>query len=158
MYKVGTRVLVKNFLRYKRKGGKLDDRWMGPYIILKNLGKGSYLLQEEKSKVERKVNGAHMKAFYVSYDSSKNLTKDYSSKEATPESDFSECNEFSRDVQKETFPEFALSESEYSSDDSTVFANGEYYHSTKEARPDSIQKPKRKLALNDSRKEPQAYY
>nr|XP_047133003.1 uncharacterized protein LOC105847471 isoform X3 [Hydra vulgaris] len=46
VYAIGSKVLIKDFLRKKRKDGKLDFRWLGPFCILKNLGKGSYLLQE----------------------------------------------------------------------------------------------------------------
>ena len=43
-YAIGSRVLVKDFTRKKRKEGKLDFRWIGPYYIMKNLGKGSLSL------------------------------------------------------------------------------------------------------------------
>lgn len=43
VYKLGAKVLVKDFLRQKRKGGKLDSRWLGPYTVMKNLGKGMLL-------------------------------------------------------------------------------------------------------------------
>ena len=39
-YKIGREVLVKDLLRRKRKEGKMDYRWLGPYTIIKNLGKG----------------------------------------------------------------------------------------------------------------------
>ena len=32
-FRVGSTVLKKDFTRKKRKGGKLDYRWQGPYII-----------------------------------------------------------------------------------------------------------------------------
>ncbi len=37
---------MKDFRRKKRKGGKLhvDDRWLGPYQVSKDLGKGFYSL------------------------------------------------------------------------------------------------------------------
>ena len=35
-YSVGAKVLKKDFLRKKRKGGKMDTRFVGPYIITKN--------------------------------------------------------------------------------------------------------------------------
>ena len=47
VYAIGSKVLVMDFTHKKRKEGKLDFRWIGPYYIMKNLGKGSYLLQEE---------------------------------------------------------------------------------------------------------------
>lgn len=43
---VGSMVLKKDFTRKKRKGGKLDYRWQGPYIISASLGKGLFKLKE----------------------------------------------------------------------------------------------------------------
>ena len=40
IYHVGSKILVKDFLRGKRKERKMDYRWLGPYVILKKLGKG----------------------------------------------------------------------------------------------------------------------
>ena len=45
-FDVGCLVLKKDFTRKKRKGGKLDYRWTGPYIIISSLGKGLYKLKE----------------------------------------------------------------------------------------------------------------
>ena len=44
-YSVGTQVLKKDFRKKKRKGGKLDFPWVGPYLITISLGKGFYELQ-----------------------------------------------------------------------------------------------------------------
>ena len=44
-YSVGTKVLIKDFRKKKRKEGKLDLMWVGPYLITKSLGKGFYELQ-----------------------------------------------------------------------------------------------------------------
>ena len=44
-YSVGTQVLKKDFRKKKRKGGKLDFPWVGPYLLTKSLGKGFYELQ-----------------------------------------------------------------------------------------------------------------
>ena len=41
-YKIGALVLVKDFTRKKRKGGKLDPKWLGPYIIQKKLSRRVY--------------------------------------------------------------------------------------------------------------------
>ena len=38
-FSVGSVVLKKDFMRKKRKGGKLDYRWQGPYVIIASLGK-----------------------------------------------------------------------------------------------------------------------
>ena len=43
---VGSVVLKKDFTRKKRKGGKLDFRWQGPYVISASLGKGLFKLKE----------------------------------------------------------------------------------------------------------------
>ena len=43
-YTVGAKVLKKVFLRKKRKGGKMDARFLGPYIITKDLEIGLYSL------------------------------------------------------------------------------------------------------------------
>ena len=66
-YAVGEKMLVKDFNRKKRKGGKLDYRWKGPYIITKSLGRGLYSLKAtDDSNVNiNRVNGAHLK-YYMS--------------------------------------------------------------------------------------------
>lgn len=63
-YKTGALVLVKDFTRKKRKGGKLDPKWIGPYVIQKKLTRGVYTvaLQNDLSKT-RKVTGAHLKLY-----------------------------------------------------------------------------------------------
>ena len=45
-FNVGSVVLKKDFTRKKRKGGKLDYRWQGPYMITASLGKGLFKLKE----------------------------------------------------------------------------------------------------------------
>ena len=37
---------MKDFRRKKRRGGKLDYHWKGPFVITKNLGKGLFQLNE----------------------------------------------------------------------------------------------------------------
>ena len=123
VYRVGSKVLVKDILRRKRKGGKMDHRWLGPYLILKNLGKGTYLLQNEGNKTESKVNGAHIKPFYeVSSTTSERLMHKsqyiHSSKEPTPDSGIGESNHYSNgEVEsnhssKEPTPDYDMTESE----------------------------------------------
>ena len=46
LFNVGSLVLKKDFTRKKRKGGKLDRRWVGPYQIIGLLGKGLYKIQK----------------------------------------------------------------------------------------------------------------
>ena len=63
-YQVDALVLKKDFLQKKRKGGKLDDRYVGPYKILKILPKGAYLLQlVANSEVVVRVTGSHLKPY-----------------------------------------------------------------------------------------------
>lgn len=45
-FNVGSVVLKKDFRRTKRKGGKMDYRWQGPYKITTSLGKGLFKLKE----------------------------------------------------------------------------------------------------------------
>ena len=45
VFSIGAVVLKKDFLRKKRKGGKLDAKWVGPYKFAKSLGKGLYRLK-----------------------------------------------------------------------------------------------------------------
>jgi len=64
-YAVGAEVLVKDYERKKRKGGKLDYRWLGPYKIEKSLGKGLYMLKEAKEtgRVIDRVHGTRFKPY-----------------------------------------------------------------------------------------------
>ena len=61
MFSVGAVVLKKDFLRKKRKGGKLDAKWVGPYKI----AKGLYRLEcvNDSTKVISRVNGVHLKPY-----------------------------------------------------------------------------------------------
>ncbi len=43
---VGSVVLKKDFRRKKRRGRKLDYRWLGPYTITESLGKSLFQLKE----------------------------------------------------------------------------------------------------------------
>ena len=45
-FNVGSVVLKKDFTRKRRRGGKLDYWWEGPYVISKSLGKGLFQLKE----------------------------------------------------------------------------------------------------------------
>lgn len=45
-FTVGDNVLMKDFRRKKRKGGKLDYRWIGPFSIESSLGKGLFKLKQ----------------------------------------------------------------------------------------------------------------
>ena len=60
------KVVKKDFLRKKRKGGKLDPKWVGPYIITAKFSKRFYSLQSiaNSSDCIKRVNGAHLTMFY----------------------------------------------------------------------------------------------
>ena len=54
--KIGTLVLVRNSRRAGCKGDKLQLRFLGPYKIADNLGKGTYRLQNPStSRVKQKL-------------------------------------------------------------------------------------------------------
>ncbi len=42
-------VLLRNSARDSRKGDKLVQRWLGPYMIVEDIGKGRYLLKNTAS-------------------------------------------------------------------------------------------------------------
>ena len=66
-YIVGAKVLKKDFTRKRRKGGKMDPKWLGPYMITKDIGKGFYKLAlcENPDKVIMRVNGVHLKSYHT---------------------------------------------------------------------------------------------
>ena len=62
---MGSKVLLKDFTRKKRKGGKLDMKWTGPYLVKKHVGKGIYLLSSPNNpalKIKR-ASGCHLKPY-----------------------------------------------------------------------------------------------
>ena len=67
VFEVGRLVMKKDFTWKKRKGGKLDPKWLGPYRISKNLGRGLYRLQELSApfKTVSRVNGTHLKKYIL---------------------------------------------------------------------------------------------
>ena len=64
-FQIGTCVLKKDFTRKRRKGGKLDLRWNGPYFVDAYIGKGIYHLQSvaDPHDVVARINGAHLKHY-----------------------------------------------------------------------------------------------
>ena len=65
MFKVGAIVLKKDFTRRKRKGGKLDTKWTGPFEITASLGCGLFSLKDcnNPATVISRVNGVHLKKY-----------------------------------------------------------------------------------------------
>ena len=64
----GTLVLVRNSQRDGRRGGKFQNRWLGPYKIVEFLGKGIYKLANPKNdrQLKKCVNICRLKVFYSS--------------------------------------------------------------------------------------------
>ena len=141
VYQVGSKVLVKDFLRKKRKEGKIDHRWLGPYVILKNLGKGMlvgilhynhlyyfehyyfagiYLLQQQSTLNERRVNGSHIKPFY---DSKNDLPDEDGSNIQAQKSDVSASSSSTEATQIHTSDDSASSSSAMEIDTSDYSAS-----------------------------------
>ena len=62
-FQKGQLVLKKDFTRKKRKGGKLDTRFLGPYIIQRELRRGTYELVTEDGKSTVRATGTHLKPY-----------------------------------------------------------------------------------------------
>ena len=65
-FEVGATVLKRDLTRKKRRGGKLDPKWLGPYTIDKDLGKGCYQLSAigNPKDIVSRVNGGHLKLYH----------------------------------------------------------------------------------------------
>ena len=50
-----TMVLTENSCQKQRKGGKMDDRYTGPYFINRHVGKGVYELRNAHDKILKKM-------------------------------------------------------------------------------------------------------
>ena len=72
-------MLMKDFTRRKRKGGKMDKKWLGPYYITRCLGKGLYSLRaiDRPDVVVSRVNGAHLKPYNTPPSSPDNVSDTY---------------------------------------------------------------------------------
>ena len=67
LFTIGSLVLKKDFRRRRRKGGKMDYRWQGPFVITTILGKCLYSLRErDENQVVQRVNGFHLKRYFPS--------------------------------------------------------------------------------------------
>ena len=64
-YEVGAQVLLRDLTRRKRKHGKMDLKWNGPYVIMKSLGNGLYSIKDKGGvgQIISRVNGYHLKPF-----------------------------------------------------------------------------------------------
>ena len=62
LFQVSALVLAKDHTRKKRKGGKLDTRWLGPFRIEQVLPRGIYLISSPNGRT-KKYTGAHLKPY-----------------------------------------------------------------------------------------------
>ena len=66
---IDTMVLVENSRQKQRNGGKMDDRYTGPYFINRHVGKGVYELRNSRGMViKKKVNSNRLKVYTCSKD------------------------------------------------------------------------------------------
>ena len=63
LFKKGQLVLKKDHQRKKRKGSKLEARFVGLYVILKKLGKVTYQLKAVNGAEVVRATGAHLKPY-----------------------------------------------------------------------------------------------
>ena len=64
IFAVGTEVLLENTKQKQRKGGKLENLWLGPYIVHQHVGKGVYQLRNMAGEVlTKKVNISRLKKY-----------------------------------------------------------------------------------------------
>lgn len=78
-YECGDLVLKKDFNRRKRKGGGMDYKWLGPYEVIKDVGRGFFALRcKDSGQVIERINGAHLKTYQTpSPDSPQSPTVNY---------------------------------------------------------------------------------
>ena len=59
-------MLVKNMRNLDRKGGEMDTRWLGPYMITAHVGKGRYKLfnQESGKHLAQMINSSHLRSIF----------------------------------------------------------------------------------------------
>lgn len=58
-FSIGLTVLKKDFRRKRRREGKLDYRWVGPYEIVKSLRRGLFTLKDSSGKVTINYNNSY---------------------------------------------------------------------------------------------------
>lgn len=64
-FTAGSLVMKKDLKRKRRRGGKLDPRWKGPFKITTVLEKGLYSLKScDGNLTVNRVNGIHLKVFH----------------------------------------------------------------------------------------------
>ena len=69
-------VLLRNSAQDERKGGKLQQCWLGPYVIAEFVGKGVYKITNPKTgrTLKKGVNVCRLKIYHKSQSASKEPT------------------------------------------------------------------------------------
>ena len=62
---VGTKVLLRNMKNSHRMGGKMDEKWNGPYIVAEKLSKGRYQLRSQDGFVLKKLYSSFLLKEYL---------------------------------------------------------------------------------------------
>ena len=63
---IGDKVLKKDFRRKKRAGGALHPKWLGPYEVIKDIGKGLFVVKKcDNGKVDH-IHADHLKVYVIS--------------------------------------------------------------------------------------------
>ena len=71
-FKIGDKVLRRNMQQKTRKGKKMEDRWLGPYIIVE-ITKTSCLLKNKSGKIlKQRINICQLKPYLEKDDTSVN--------------------------------------------------------------------------------------
>ncbi|KAL5500624.1 hypothetical protein EMCRGX_G012215 [Ephydatia muelleri] len=116
VFEIGAKVVKKDFLWKKRKGGKLDPKWVGPYIITAKLSKGFYSLQCVANSSDRvkRVNGTHLKVFNSSESQSCSNSPQHSNQSSPHQS-----NQFSPHQSNQSSPHQSKQSSPHQSNQSS---------------------------------------
>ena len=86
-FDIGTKVRRKDFRRKRRARGCLDYRWLGPFEVTKDVGKGFFSLNSlVDGKITTRIHGIHLKPYLVSSDNNSKLQSSLkSSNDSTPQ-------------------------------------------------------------------------
>ena len=67
VFKSGSLVLKKDMKRKKRAGGKMDFKWIGPFKVIKSMGRGLYKIQNMDCQMQtEKIHGVNLKPYLPS--------------------------------------------------------------------------------------------
>ena len=63
LFETNQLVLKKDIKRKRRRGGKLEQRYIGPFVVSAVVSRGVYRLTSQDGKIVVKATGAHLKAY-----------------------------------------------------------------------------------------------